>query len=300
MAGERLAGDLAFIGHMCFDEVIPFAGSPRLAPGSAVLCGAVAAARAGASVAVVTRMAVKDEEILEPLRRAGVTVHVSPAASTTYMKVIHPSSDVDERKMIQQTSAGRFTPSDVPDLDARQVHLAGITDQEFDLGFARAMKSRGYRLSADMQSFVRQVDPVTHEISFADVAAKAQIVSLLDMVKLDVVEANILTGTDDLERAARRFEDWGSPETLITRADGVLARVNGKTYWEPFTNRSVVGRTGRGDTTFAAYMARRLGHEPAESLKFAAALVSLKMEKAGPFDGSLADVLKRMSTYVQN
>jgi sugar/nucleoside kinase (ribokinase family) len=122
-----------------------------------------------------------------------------------------------------------------------------------------------------------------------------ELAQLLDMVKLDVVEARVLTGTDDLERAAIQFEEWGSPETLITRADGVLARVNGKTYWEPFFNRSVVGRTGRGDTTFAAYMARRLDHAPAESLRFAAALVSLKMEKAGPFDGTLADVLEQMS-----
>jgi len=81
---------------------------------------------------------------------------------------------------------------------------------------------------------------------------------------------------------------------LITRADGVLARVKGVEYFEPFSNRSVVGRTGRGDTTFAAYLCRRIDHEPREALKFAAALVSLKMETPGPFRGSLTDVLKRM------
>ena len=280
---------------MCLDEVIPFGGSPRVAPGSAVLCGALAAARIGAKVAVVTRMAPKDEEILEPMRQAGIAVHVIPADVTTYMRVVHPSADVDDRQMFQLANAGRFTASEIPAMDVRQVHLAGITDQEFDLEFVRGMKARGYFLSADMQSFVRQVDPVTRRISFADVVDKAEIASLLDMVKLDVVEARVLTGTDDLERAAVAFEDWGCPETVITRADGVLARVNGKTYWEPFSNRSVVGRTGRGDTTFAAYMARRLGHDPGPSLRFAAALVSLKMEKAGPFDGTLADVLERMN-----
>ncbi len=290
-----MACDLAFVGHMCLDEVVPFDGEPQVAPGSAVLCGALAAARVGKRVAVVTRMARKNEEILEPMRRAGVAVHLVPAASTTYMKVIHPSGDVDDREMIQLASAGRFAPPDIPDLDARQVHLAGITDQEFDLDFVRAMKARGYRLSADMQSFVRQVDPATHRITFADVPDKAELVALLDMVKLDVVEAKVLTGTDDLERAALRFEEWGSPETLITRADGVLARVNGKTYWEQFTNRSVVGRTGRGDTTFAAYMARRLDHDAEESLRFASALVSLKMERAGPFNGTITDVLDRMA-----
>ena len=294
MTSDRLTADLAFIGHMCLDEVIPFGGSPRVAPGSAVLCGALAAARIGTKVAVVTRMASTDEAILEPMRQAGIAVHVVPADVTTYMKVVHPSADVDDRQMFQLANAGLFAASDIPELDVRQVHLAGITDQEFDLKFVRAMKARGYRLSADMQSFVRQVDPDTRSVSFGDVAEKAELAQLLDMVKLDVVEARVLTGTDDLERAAGVFEEWGSSETVITRADGVLARVNGKTYWEPFSNRSVVGRTGRGDTTFAAYMARRLTHDPGESLKFAAALVSLKMEKAGPFDGTLADVLERM------
>jgi sugar/nucleoside kinase (ribokinase family) len=281
---------------MSLDEVIPFGGSPRVSPGSAVLCGALAAARIGTHVAVVTRMAPEDEAILEPMKLSGIAVHVVPSDVTTYMKVVHPSADVDDREMFQLANAGMFAPSDIPALTVRQVHLAGITDREFDLDFVRGMKARGYRLSADMQSFVRQVDPNTGRISFGDVADKATLVQLLDMVKLDVVEARVLTGTDDLERAAMAFEQWGSPETLVTRADGVLARVNGRTYWEPFSNRSEVGRTGRGDTTFAAYMACRLDHDPGESLKFAAALVSLKMEKAGPFDGTLADVLERMNS----
>ena len=149
-------------------------------------------------------------------------------------------------------------------------------------------------MSADMQSFVRQVDMVTHQIAFLDVPHKMEIVGLMDMVKLDIVEAKVLTGTDDLEQAAIIMEGWGCSEILITKAEGVLARVNGKTYFEKFSNRSAVGRTGRGDTVFAAYLAYRLDHEITESLRFAAALVSLKMETPGPFSGTLADVLVRM------
>lgn len=280
---------------MCLDEVVSPDRPRRVAPGSAVLCGALAASRAGASVAVVTRMAVSDEEILEPMRAGGIAVHVIPADVTTYMRVVHTNANVDDRAMRQVENAGRFAVASIPDLDVRQIHLAGITDQEFDLEFVRGMRARTGRLSADMQSFVRQVDPMTHSVAFRDVPQKAQITALLDMVKLDVVEAGVLTGTEDLEKAARVFEDWGSQETLITRADGVLARVDGKSYWAPFSNRSVVGRTGRGDTTFAAYMARRLDHDVDELLRFAAALVSIKMEKPGPFEGTLADVLERMN-----
>ena len=286
--------DIAFIGHVCYDEVIPHQGAPRVAPGSAVLCGALAAARVGKKVAVVTKMAPKDETILELMRQNGVDVHVIPAAQTTYMKVVHPTADVDERQIYQLANAGFFSLAEIPALAARRVHLAGITDQEFDLDFIRGLKEEGYRLSVDMQSFVRQVHPVTHRISFGDVLHKMEIVRLMDMVKLDIVEAKALTGTDDLERAAIVFEDWGCPETLITRAEGVLARVNGKTYYEKFSNRSVAGRTGRGDTAFAAYLARRMDRDAPKALKFAAALVSIKMETPGPFVGTLDEVLTRM------
>jgi sugar/nucleoside kinase (ribokinase family) len=286
--------DIAFIGHMCFDEVIPYQGTPRVAPGSAVLCGALAAARTGKKVVVVTRMALQDEQILEPLRQNGIVVHVIPTAETTYMKVIHPSANVEERQMVQRANAGFFLITDLPPLTAHFVHLAGITDQEFDLAFIYGLKEKGYHLSADMQSFARRVDLVSHAIAFRDVPLKREIARQLDMVKLDGVEAKLLTGTADLEQAARMIEYWGCPEVVITHAEGVLAQAGGQTFYEKFTNRSVVGRTGRGDTTFAAYLARRLDHNVAESLKFAAALVSIKMETPGPFNGTLADVLARM------
>ena len=83
--------DIAFIGHMCFDEIVAYQGTPRVAPGSAVLCGALAAARVGKSVAVVTQMAPRDQNILDSLRQNGVALHIIPSAETTYMKVVHPS-----------------------------------------------------------------------------------------------------------------------------------------------------------------------------------------------------------------
>lgn len=295
MALQDTPHDIVFIGHACFDEIVPYQGSARVSPGSAVLQGAVAAARVGKRVAVITRMAPQDDAILEPLRGLGVAVHAVPTAVTTFMRVIHPTADVDQRELYQLADAGFFSLADVPPMSAKQLHLAGITDREFDLDLLRGLKGRGYRLSVDLQSFVRQVQPGTGRIAFGDVAAKVEIVRQVDAVKLDVVEAQILTGTADLERAAKIVEGWGCPEVVVTRADGVLARAGGQTFHERFTNRSTVGRTGRGDTTFAAYLAHRLDHGPAEALRFAAALVSIKMEHPGPFDGTLDDVLARMN-----
>lgn len=286
--------DLAFIGHMCFDEVILHGGEKFMRPGSAVLCGAMAAARVGKRVLVVTKMNPADAGILDPMKEIGIDVHLVPARETTHMYVFHPSADVDVREIIQKRNAGFFTLEEIPAIDAAFVHLAGVSDQEFTPSFVDGLHKRGVNLSADMQSFVRRVEPGTGRVTFEDVPEKRRIVSLLNKVKLDVVEAKILTGTDDLEKAALQFEQWGAAETLVTQSAGVLARAGGKTHYEAFTNRNSDGRTGRGDTTFAGYLARRMDHGVAESLRFAAALVSIKMEKPGPFDGSLEDVLERM------
>jgi len=279
---------------MCYDEVTPFRGQTIVAPGSAVLCGAMVTARIGVATTAVVKMSPDDEHISQPMKDIGVSVHIIPASCTTYSRVLHRTENVDERDITLVRTAGLIRIGDIPELRSRYVHLAGISDSEFDMALIDGLKARGYSLSTDMQSFVRQITPVTHEINFGDVEDKAGIVSRMDMVKLDVVEAMALTGTGDLEKAAVIVESWGCPEIVITNSKGVLARANGATYYARFSNKSAAGRTGRGDTTFAAYQAWRLEHGAAESLKFAAALVSIKMETYGPFRGTLADVFARI------
>jgi sugar/nucleoside kinase (ribokinase family) len=286
--------DIVFVGHICHDRIVPFGGAEHFQTGSAVLCGAMAAARTGRSIAAVMKMAPGDDGILAPMRESGVECHIVPAAVTTRMEVIHPTADVDVRQMFQRASAGFFLAGELPPLATRHLHLAGITDQEFTLDFIRACKNGHYTISTDMQSFVRQVDPATKEIFFRDVPAKKQIVELMDKLKLDIVEARLLTGTDDLQEAAVMIEGWGCPEVVITQGAGVLARARGRTFYEKFSNSNSTGRTGRGDTTFAGYLSWRQDHDVAESLKFAAALVSIKMEKPGPFTGTVQDVLQRV------
>ena len=286
--------DITFVGHMCYDEIIPFGGQPHIAPGSAVLCGAMVAGRIGKKVAAVVKMAKKDENILQAMKDVGVDTFLIPSAETTFSRVLHESANVDERKLTLVKSAGLISIKDVPQLNSTCVHLAGISDTEFDMALMKGLKSRGYSLSTDMQSFVRHVTPVTKDIEYSDVANKKEIAAMMDKLKLDIVEAKILTGTDDLEKAGTIVESWGCPEILITHSQGVLARVRGKTHYEKFSNSNVSGRTGRGDTTFAAYLSWRLNHEVAESLKFAAALVSIKMETPGPFKGTLEDVARRI------
>jgi len=130
--------DITFVGHMCYDEIIPFGGKPHIAPGSAVLCGVMVAARIGKSVAAVVKMAKKDEEILQPMKDLGVDTYLIPSAETTYSRVLHESENVDERKLTLVKSAGLISLDDVPELSSTCVHLAGISDTEFDMPLMQA------------------------------------------------------------------------------------------------------------------------------------------------------------------
>jgi sugar/nucleoside kinase (ribokinase family) len=286
--------DLVFIGHVTIDEIDSPEGSTRGVPGGAPFFGASAACWSRKRIAVVTRMAEMDAHILEPLKALGADLYLQTAASTTHMRVTHPTRNVDQRLMVQTENAGFFVTADMPPIEPGLIHLGALTDREFTLEFMGDLKQRGFRLSVDMQGFVRQVEPGSGVIEFRDVPDKREIVALADIVKLDVVEAEILTGTRDLEKAADLVEEWGAIETILTCSEGAFARYRGDTFFAEYSNRNSQGRTGRGDTTMGAYLARRMDHGVQESLDFAAALASIKMETPGAFRGSLEEVVVRM------
>ena len=108
----------------------------------------------------------------------------------------------------------------------------------------QALKARGFRLSVDMQSFVWQVDDQTGAIHLGDVPEKKEILRMVDFVKLDVMEAKALTGTDVLQDQADMLEDWGSSETVITCSDGALASQQGKNHVREIHQQEHPGKNG--------------------------------------------------------
>jgi sugar/nucleoside kinase (ribokinase family) len=144
-----------------------------------------------------------------------------------------------------------------------------------------------------MQNFMLK-DDGTGAVHLRDVPEKKEIVSMTDFLKLDYAEGKMATGVDDLQAQADILEEWGSPEMIITSSEGILARSEGRTAFAKFTNRSNEGRMGRGDTVVGSYLARRLDYSIEDSLRFAAALTSIKLESSGPFKGSLEEVFARI------
>jgi sugar/nucleoside kinase (ribokinase family) len=285
--------DLILVGNAGRNEMHRFDGT-REPIGGPIFQSALATSWSDKRVAVVTRIAAADDDLLEPLRRAGLAVFVVPSPETTRGHIYYLSEDVDNRRHVLEKSAGPFTVADLPAIGARLFHLVGHNRLEFPVEFMTGLRERGLAFSVDLQALVRRPDLLTGEVAYEDYPYKQEVAAIADKVKLDSVEAGLLTGTNDLEAAAIQFERWGTREVMVTSAAGALVRHRGKTYFERFTNRSVSGRTGRGDTVFASYLLRRFDCDVADSLKFAVALCSIKMETPGPFKGTLEDVVERM------
>ena len=124
-----------------------------------------------------------------------------------------------------------------------------------------------------------------------------ELLPLMDYFKTDAAEAEVLTGLTDRVEAAKMLHDWGAKEVVITHNTEVLAYDGNKVYTCPIKARNLSGRTGRGDTTFAGYIAERQRGSVEEALNFCTALVSLKMETPGPFKGTREDVLAYMKEF---
>jgi sugar/nucleoside kinase (ribokinase family) len=292
--------DIGFIGQMGMGRIVPFEGSCSVAPATPLLFSAMGASCLGKKIAAVTKISESEEYLLETLKTAGISLFVQPGETHQY-RVVFPTANVDQRQVFWIRIGDPFAIGDMPSLETRLIHLSCVGVRKFHIDLMRALKARGFRLSVDMQSFLLQPEHETAPVAahFEDVPEKKDILAMADFVKLDAVEAQILTGADVLQDQADILEEWGSSETVLTCSEGALARSKRKTTFAKFTNKSTQGRMGRGDTLMGSYLARRLDHSVEDSLRFAVALTSIKMESLGPFMGSVDDVIERMkNTFV--
>ena len=121
------------------------------------------------------------------------------------------------------------------------------------------------------------------DVFFKDWEKKLEYLPKIDFLKTDAMEAEVLTGTSDREKAAKILADFGAKEIMITHNTEVLVYREGEIVKKPLKPRNLSGRSGRGDTCFSAYITERLHQSMEEAALLAAATVSLKMEKPGPF-----------------
>jgi sugar/nucleoside kinase (ribokinase family) len=279
--------DIAFIGHYTKDTIISSTGT-RVVDGGAFNYGANVAARMGLKVAAVTRLAKEDLLVVEKLKDLGVDVfaHISP--QSTCLRLEYPTSNVDERVIHVTSSAGPFTTAEVKKIQAKAIVIGASMRDEVSLEVIEELAKKKTILAADVQSFIRIND--NGKLVPEEWLEKDSVLARLNILKTDAVEAGLLFGKCDLHTAAKKMHDLGPREVVITHRDGLLVYADGNFYEEKFLPKEIIGRSGRGDTCIASYVAKRLNASPQDATTWAAAVTSLKMEAEGPFQRTIEEV----------
>lgn len=279
--------DVVCIGNYTKDTIISPTGA-RYVDGGAVNYAAHASARLGCKVAVVTRLAKEDERVVHKFCEAGVDCFVTYTTHSTCMKLEYPTTDPDIRSLSVACTAGTITAGEVEGMQAKAAVIGTSLRGEVGADVIQSLKQKGMLVAADMQGFVR----VLHgeSLVYEPWEEMPAVLADLDILKSDAVEAEFLTGENDIYRAAQIFASMGPAEIVLTHKDGVLVYAEGSYHEAKFFPQKLNGRSGRGDTCLGAYVSMRLSRPPAEAGIWAAAVTSLKMESLGTFNRSVGEV----------
>lgn len=289
MTGRNTIYDVATIGNYTKDTIVSPTGT-RQVDGGGVCYSAHAAAGLGKNVAALTRLAAEDSHVLEALEAAGIDVYACETPESTLMRLEYPTTDVDKRTLTVAATAGSFTPEQVHAVDARSFVVSPSIRGEVPLEVLRDLKKKGATIGLDVQGFIRVAAP-DGTLQHREWPEERPVLSLVDILKADAVEARFLTGEKNIEAAALALANLGPSEIVLTHRDGLLVFADGEIYETEFHPESLVGRSGRGDTCLGSYLAKRLDSPPVEAILWAAAVTSLKMEAEGPFRREISDVV---------
>lgn len=277
------------IGETAQDTNVDYDGTTVQAVGGAVYYSGFAAANMGHKTAVLPKADTSQIDLTAAFAPApNVTVFPLHSTHSFVTKNVYHTPDRERRTSTVDSVIDPYRPEEIPaEIDAQIWHLAGLVGGDIPNEIV-PFAAKKAMVAIDVQCMLRWAED--GGMVYHDWEAKREMLPYVRFLKTDAAEAEILTGLTDRVEAAKVLYGWGAKEVLITHNSEVLVYDGKQIYTCPIKARSLSGRTGRGDTTFACYINERLTRDIPEALQTATALVSLKMETPGPYMGTRADV----------
>ncbi len=273
---------ITFIGHVSKDLNVS-KGRTEILAGGGVYYGSFAAKSLGEDVTVLTKLNLKDYQLFKDMEDFGIKLIWIESPLTTSIENIYPSDNPDDRISRIVSRADPFTENEIQNVSG-VVHISPLWHGEFPEELIETVRKKAKILSGDAQGFLRNVDN-DGNMYYKDWEHK-NLLEVFDVFKVDSKEAKILTGEDDPELSLRKIVEFGVKEVLLTTKEGIYLYKFEKIYFHPFGEWTMEGRTGRGDTAIAAYLALRDKIENIEKLvKRVAEITTLKMKRRGPYRG---------------
>ncbi len=284
--------NICCIGHITHDRIVTPSRTMEMAGGTALYFSwALHAIDPAFKFSLVTKVGQESINEVQKLRQAGVDVTQYASDSSVFFENVY-GADPNERRQRVLAQSAPFTLEELAKVEADVFHLGTLLPTDFQLDAIESLRQRG-TVSIDVQGYLRQV--VGQDVVPMDWSHSHRLLSMVDVVKLNEMEMRVVTGTDDPYDAARFIASCGVSQVLLTFGSmGSLIYAEDNFYEIPaYAPQCVVDVTGCGDTYSAGYLyGRAQGMDYAAAGRLAAAMCTLKIERAGVFTGTRQEVDK--------
>ena len=294
---------VTLIGPVSRDYVRLPGRAERQQPGGAIFYAGMALRALDVPVEIFTRLAKADEaELLSPLRKAGASVTAMTSAHTTRFTNLY-GPGTDDRRQQSASQAGPFVIADLSAVTTQWIYFGPLLQDDISTALIRHFADcKSHRIALDAQGLLRCVKGGA--VTPAGWPDRYEILPLIDILKVDMAEAELITGQGNPEMAARILCGRGVDHAIVTLGEtgaivchrGALIR---QPAWRPAGHGAghgewpVVDTTGCGDTFLAAYLACVIAGKPAaQAAKLAGIAAALKLTVHGPLQASRADIIQ--------
>jgi len=268
--------DVCVIGHITKD-IIRIGNIRKELTGGSAYYVSMALKSLGVKPFVITKLHKNDEYLLEDLKRNDIPFLLKESESTTIFENIYEGDFRIQRVM---SIASPFTIEDLTDVTPKIFYVGSLTRSDIPVDILVFLKKRA-PVVLEVQGFLRKI--YGNNVKIEDWEEK-EVLSYVDILHADELEAKILSGERDIKNAAKKLSQFGPKEVVITLGKkGSLIYAKGEFYSIPAVITNVVDPTGCGDTYMAGYICKRLTSEDFNEIgNFASKVASLKLERFGP------------------
>jgi sugar/nucleoside kinase (ribokinase family) len=292
--------DLCCVGHITLDKVVTPDNTVHMPGGTSFYCSHAISHFNDIDYTLVAGLAESEMAVVEDLRSHGIEVKVVPSRKSVYFENIY-SEDVDNsRQQRVLAKADPFTIDQLSDVDAKVYLLGALLADDFSVDIIKALSQKG-KVAIDSQGYLREVrNQKVYAIDWKD---KLEALKYVHVLKVNELELEALTGTDDVIKGGRMLYDWGVKEVLMTFGSMGSVIYDGENYYKipAYVPKAVVDPTGCGDTYLIGYLyQRQKGASIEDAGRFAAAMASIKIEASGPFKKTKEDVVRVIETAEQH
>lgn len=286
--------ELCCIGHITHDKIVTPKRTAHMPGGTSYYFSHAIRAFKDIDFNLITALGNEDMKVVDDLRGLGISVEVMPSKHSVYFENIYGENQ-DNRTQRVLAKADPFTVDFLRNAEANIFHLGSLLADDFSLEVVRYLSQKG-RISIDSQGYLREVrDTHVYPVDWTD---KRDFLQYVYFLKANEQETLSLTGTEDVEEAAKMLHSWGVKEILLTLGSNGSVIYDGKEFHliPAYKPVEVVDATGCGDTYMTGYLyCREKNMRIDEAGRVAAAISTLKIEKMGPFSGTKEDIEQCMA-----